>query len=109
MRLQKFCKLVDELLELHLAEIGIGVEDFVKLCSQARDASKLNRAVFEKLVAMEDFIGENRTCTVPIAWPPTMLFRYARRVQKDDGQAQSKTGAGSNDRHAGIRGCYWSC
>ena len=57
--MQKFCKVVDELLEIHLAEIGIGVEDFVKLCSQARDASKLNRAVFEKLIAMEDFIRES--------------------------------------------------
>lgn len=39
-------------------EIGLSAEEFVKICAAAKDSRDLNKAVFEKLVAMEDFRGE---------------------------------------------------
>ena len=54
---QKFCKIVDELLESQLSEVGISAEDFIEICSAHRGAASLNKSVFEYLCALEDFVS----------------------------------------------------
>ena len=51
-----FCALVERLLEAHLAEIGLTAEDFAAVCAQAPRGSGLHSAVFEQLLALDDFV-----------------------------------------------------
>ena len=51
-----FRALVEALLESHLAEIGLTPEDFAAVCAQAPRGSGLHSAVFEQLLALDDFL-----------------------------------------------------
>jgi hypothetical protein len=53
---QKFQELVDCLLTAYLGQFGLTPEAFAEACEPARYASRHNKAVFEQLMAMEDFL-----------------------------------------------------
>ena len=53
---QKFQELVDSLLTNHLGNLNVTPEAFAEACERARYASRHNKAVFEQLMAMEDFL-----------------------------------------------------
>lgn len=54
---QKFKELVEGLLETHLTEIGVAPEDFVEICSTARNSRDVNKVVFDQILAVDDFLS----------------------------------------------------
>lgn len=53
---QKFCEMVNNLLEGFLADMGISPEEFVEVC-QSPQASALNEFVFNQILAVDDFVS----------------------------------------------------
>ena len=55
-KFSKFRNLIDNLLETHLAEIGVTEIQFAEACEAGMDARPENKNVFEKLIAVDDFL-----------------------------------------------------
>ena len=55
-KFNNFRQLIDNLLETHLSEIGITEEAFAKACEAGMDSRPENKDVFEKLIAVDDFL-----------------------------------------------------
>eukprot|EP00614_Pseudopedinella_elastica_P022357 CAMPEP_0172630302 /NCGR_PEP_ID=MMETSP1068-20121228/173025_1 /TAXON_ID=35684 /ORGANISM="Pseudopedinella elastica, Strain CCMP716" /LENGTH=187 /DNA_ID=CAMNT_0013441107 /DNA_START=40 /DNA_END=600 /DNA_ORIENTATION=+ len=53
---EKFAEVVESLLTTHLHDISITPEAFAEACERARFASRSNKEVFEKLLALTDFL-----------------------------------------------------
>ena len=53
---EKFQEIIDGLLTAHLQDVSVTAEAFAEACERARYASRNNRAVFEQLMAMTDFL-----------------------------------------------------
>lgn len=53
---QKFCELVDALLEVHLAEISLSAEDFMAVLMKSPQQSELRTIVMEQIMAVDDFL-----------------------------------------------------
>ena len=51
-----FRTLIDNLLETHLKEIGVTEEAFAEACEAGMDSRPENKDVFEKLIAVDDFL-----------------------------------------------------
>jgi hypothetical protein len=51
-----FRQLIDNLLETHLKEIGVTEEAFAEACEAGMDSRPENKDVFEKLIAVDDFL-----------------------------------------------------
>jgi hypothetical protein len=53
---ERFCRLIETLLESHLADIGLTSEDFAAVCAAAPRGSGLGKIVFEQLMSATDFL-----------------------------------------------------
>lgn len=53
---EQFSTVVEGLLEQHLSEIGLSAEDFVAVCEAAPAGSQLHTAIFEQILAVDDFL-----------------------------------------------------
>jgi len=53
---ERFCELIETLLESHLADIGLTPEDFAAVCAAAPRGSGLGKIVFEQLMSATDFL-----------------------------------------------------
>jgi hypothetical protein len=53
---ERFCELIEKLLESHLADIGLTPEDFAAVCAAAPRGSGLGKIVFEQLMSATDFL-----------------------------------------------------
>lgn len=53
---QKFCELVDALLEVHLADISLSAEDFMAVLMKSPAQSELRSIVMEQIMAVDDFL-----------------------------------------------------
>jgi hypothetical protein len=51
----QFREHIEGLITSNLAEVGVTVEMFYESCEKAGQSRDINRAVFERLLAMEDF------------------------------------------------------
>jgi succinate dehydrogenase flavin-adding protein (antitoxin of CptAB toxin-antitoxin module) len=46
---------METIISSHLAELDISTDNFYEACQSSRSSRDINRAVFEKMLAMEDF------------------------------------------------------
>ena len=53
---REFKQHMDALISSNLGELGINSEMFFEACEKGRNTRDINRLVFEKLIAMEDFV-----------------------------------------------------
>jgi hypothetical protein len=60
---REFCEHIDTLITSNLGEVGITTEMFLESCEKGRSGRDINATVFERLVAMDDFITFKKIMT----------------------------------------------
>jgi hypothetical protein len=92
---QEFSQHIEALIESNLQEVGVTVEMFYESCERAGQARDINRAVFERMLAMEDFNTFKRI----MVKRNTELQLLAMQDAADD--AMNDAGARNVDRPSG--------